>query len=187
MMNDDKMTIVSELDSMMTKAVDFHGHSCPGLALGVVVSKIVLDSSKRADNEELVAVVENDACGIDAIQVLTGCTFGKGNLIHKDYGKSVYIFYNRNIDKGIRIALKTDVFNSNDSLQRKELSGKIQAGIATDRDIEKHNKLRNELTKSILVAGKKLFNIQEINMEPPMKARKFENIECELCGESIYY
>nr|WP_279383444.1 FmdE family protein [Methanobacterium formicicum] len=24
---------------------------------------------------------------MDAIQVITGCTFGKGNLIFKDYGK----------------------------------------------------------------------------------------------------
>jgi len=34
----------------------------------------------RAEDEEIVAVVETDACGADAIQVRTGCTFGKGNF-----------------------------------------------------------------------------------------------------------
>ena len=41
----------------------------------------------RAADEEIVAVVETDMCGVDAIQFLTGCTFGKGNLIHRDWGK----------------------------------------------------------------------------------------------------
>ena len=44
-----------------------------------------LDSIHAAD-EEIVAIVENDACGVDALQCVTGCTFGKGNLIFRDYG-----------------------------------------------------------------------------------------------------
>ncbi len=34
-------------------------------------------------------------CGVDAIQVLTGCTYGKGNLIHRDLGKMAFSFYRR--------------------------------------------------------------------------------------------
>lgn len=41
----------------------------------------------RDIDEEMVAIVENDSCAVDAIQVLTGCTLGKGNLIFRDYGK----------------------------------------------------------------------------------------------------
>jgi len=43
----------------------------------------------RPQDEELVAVVENDSCAADAIQFITGCTFGKGNLIFHDFGKHV--------------------------------------------------------------------------------------------------
>ena len=46
----------------------------------------------RSRDEELVAVVETDMSGVDAIQFLTGCTFGKGNLIHKDYGKNAFSY-----------------------------------------------------------------------------------------------
>lgn len=35
------------------------------------------------DDEDLVCISENDACGIDAIQYLLKCTVGKGNLLIK--------------------------------------------------------------------------------------------------------
>ena len=54
----------------------FHGHICPGLIIGyqaAVLAKELLEQKRDVD-EELVAVVENDACGVDAIQWLLGCT-----------------------------------------------------------------------------------------------------------------
>ena len=89
--------------------IAFHGHSCPGLAIGYRMSKAALAflSGSRAKDEEIVAIVENDACGVDALQCLSGCTFGKGNLIFKDYGKQVFTLYNRSSRKGARV-----VFNS---------------------------------------------------------------------------
>ncbi len=64
------------------KCLDFHGHLCPGLAIGYRAATGALEWLKenRSEDEELVAIVETDACGADAVQVLTGCTFGKGNL-----------------------------------------------------------------------------------------------------------
>ena len=63
----------------------------------------------RPEDEELVAIVENDSCSVDAIQYVTGCTMGKGNLIFRDYGKHAYTFFNRNTGKGIRITRKKGV------------------------------------------------------------------------------
>ncbi len=89
-------------------AVRFHGHECGGLAWGYKVSLFALEKLNfdRASDEELVAIVENDSCAVDGIQVVTGCTFGKGNLIFRDYGKHVYTFFNRNTGEGIRISRK---------------------------------------------------------------------------------
>jgi formylmethanofuran dehydrogenase subunit E len=52
------------------KAVAFHGHECPGLAIGfkaceAAAEKIGIGVS---DDEEIVCITENDACGVDAIQ-----------------------------------------------------------------------------------------------------------------------
>lgn len=92
-------------------AKKFHGHECGGLAWGYKVAEFALDKLHfdRSSDEELVAIVENDSCGIDGIQVVTGCTFGKGNLIFKDYGKHVYTFFNRSTGEGIRITRKEGV------------------------------------------------------------------------------
>ncbi|MBF0564768.1 MAG: formylmethanofuran dehydrogenase [Nitrospirae bacterium] len=79
------------------KVAAFHGHACPGLALGYRLSLVALRDYlvKRDVDEEAVAIVENDSCAVDAVQFMTGCTFGKGNLIFKDYGKQVYTFIKR--------------------------------------------------------------------------------------------
>ena len=93
------------------KCADFHGHICPGLAIGYRAAMAALDwlEENRAMDEEMVATVETDACGTDAVQVLTGCTLGKGNLILKYYGKHVYTVVSRNSGEGVRVALKAGV------------------------------------------------------------------------------
>jgi len=88
-----------------SEIVGFHGHECPGLAIGYRMACAAMKALKadRAADEELVAIVENDACGVDALQCVSGCTFGKGNLIFRDYGKQVYTLYSRSTGKGIRV------------------------------------------------------------------------------------
>lgn len=63
--------------------VEFHGHECPGLAMGYRMASAAMNAlnSIHSEDEEIVAIVENNACGVDALQCVTGCTFGKGNLI----------------------------------------------------------------------------------------------------------
>lgn len=179
--------IFKELDEMLKNASKFHGHTCPGLAIGVVASKIALQTARRSKDEELVAIVENDACGVDAIQALTGCTYGKGNLIHKDYGKSVYTFYNRNTGKAIRLSLKPELFSNEDedSKHRKDLFDKVRAGTANQPEMKEHNHLRAERIRSILSSGKDIFDIHEVVIESPEKARIFNDVLCEHCGEPV--
>lgn len=85
--------------------LSFHGHSCPGLAIGYRMTAAALHALgvARSGDEELVAIVENDACGVDALQYLSGCTFGKGNLLFRDYGKNVYTLFSRTSGRGIRV------------------------------------------------------------------------------------
>ncbi|HET6488996.1 MAG TPA: formylmethanofuran dehydrogenase subunit E family protein [Syntrophales bacterium] len=61
------------------KCADFHGHVCPGLAIGYRAAKAAMAwlGERRAPDEEVVVIAETDACGCDAIQVLTGCAFGR--------------------------------------------------------------------------------------------------------------
>jgi formylmethanofuran dehydrogenase subunit E len=185
--NESESESYKELLGMHKKAVNFHGHSCPGLAIGVVASYIALKQAKRSEDEELVAIVENDACGVDGIQVLTGCTFGKGNLIHHDYGKSVYTFFNRDTGKAIRLLLKPEIFNTEDesSKHRKELFDKVRNNTATEEELIEHNRLRKERIEKIFTYGPDIFKVEEVSITPPEKARIFNDVLCERCGESI--
>ena len=90
--------------------IRFHGHECPGLAMGYRMATAAMEKldSIRSEDEELVAIVENDACGVDALQCLTGCTFGKGNLLFRNYGKQVYTLYSRSTREGVRVVFHGD-------------------------------------------------------------------------------
>lgn len=92
----------------LARVVKFHGHFCGGILIGYRAAKIALDrlATGRAEDEELVAIVENDSCAVDAVQVLTGCTFGKGNLFFRDHGKHVYTFALRPSGRAVRISRK---------------------------------------------------------------------------------
>ena len=96
-----------DINELMKKATIFHGHICPGVAIGVLVAKYAIENGfEHSPDEELVAIVENDNCSVDAIQALLGTTFGKGNLIHRDYGKNNFTIFSRKTKKGVRLSLK---------------------------------------------------------------------------------
>ena len=150
-----------ETKDLMEKAVRFHGHICPGLAIGVLTAKYLLDHGYRySPNEELVAVVESDNCSVDALQVLLGTTFGKGNLIHQDYGKLNYYFHDRRTEKSIRMSLKK--------------KGHKDKNLSKD---EKIQVLFNSKPEDIFI-------IKEIEFDPPGLAQIEESVPCEICGEA---
>ncbi|MEW5898620.1 MAG: FmdE family protein [Bacillota bacterium] len=169
------------------KAVEFHGHSCPGLAIGYRVAKVALRelAESRAADEELVAIVENDACGVDAVQVLTGCTLGKGNLLFRDYGKHVFTFVCRNSGKAVRISIRGNGWRR-DSEDSRELREKVFSGTATPEEEELFRRRQEERIHHILEVPEEEFcTVQHINAELPPKARIFSSVTCAFCGEPV--
>lgn len=143
---------------LWVKCVEFHGHECPGLAIGFRASEIAIEKMglKFSADEELVCITENDACGVDAVQVITGCTIGKGNLIYKGTGKMAFSFFDRKNEKSIRLVLK-------------QFKGEMS---------------REERQAYILEAPvDEVFNIMKPGFEVPIHARLFNTIICENCGE----
>ena len=145
-------------NELWEKAVAFHGHQCPGLAIGVRASVKAMEllSTGASDDESIVCVTENDACGVDAVQALLSCTFGKGNLIYRDTGKQAFSFFARKSGKKVRLVLKP-------------FTGEMS---------------RPERQEFILNAPfDDVFTIGEPSFELPETARLFATVQCELCGE----
>jgi formylmethanofuran dehydrogenase subunit E len=162
----------------------FHGHVCPGLAIGYQASKAALGwlEENRAVDEEIVVIVENDACCVDAIQVMTGCTFGKGNFIFKDHGKIVFTFFSRNTGKGVRVSMNPGVLNPDEKYR--QLVEKVRENKATNQDREEFKQLHHYRTEEILNKSlENLFNMKPTTIELPPKARMEPSELCQLCGE----
>jgi len=164
--------------------VEFHGHFCPGLTIGYRAALAALDYFKeeRSVDEELVAIVETDACGVDAIQALTGCTFGKGNLIYKDYGKQVFYFIARETGKAVRIAMKPNAIKPTKA--DGELLQKAKDGRASEEELERIKGFRKEKACAILEAPvDEIFTVKEVEIPVPPEAQVASSEPCELCGE----
>jgi formylmethanofuran dehydrogenase subunit E len=166
------------------QCIKFHGHICPGLAIGFRAAGILMKrlGVRKAPDEELVAMVETDACGADAIQVMTGCTFGKGNFIFKNYGKHAFSLMDRKRGRGVRVCLRPDIFK-NDS-EFLSLFERVQNNEASPIELERFGQLKMERTKKILdIDSDFLFKVEEILPEIPAKARVIESRICDSCGE----
>lgn len=140
------------------KAVAFHGHECGGLALGVRAAAEAIDrlGITFSEDEEIVCVTENDACGVDGIQAILGCTMGKGNLIYHGTGKMAFNFYNRKTGSSFRMIAKP----------KEQVRGYgPYIDFVLDCPLEE------------------IFDLGETRYELPEAARRMDTVSCDICGE----
>lgn len=141
------------------KCTAFHGHECGGLTIGFKAALYaieLLDLHFSAD-EQVVCVTENDACGVDAIQVILGCSVGKGNLLFHLRGKQAFSFYNRATGRSVRLVLR----DRPQGMSREESFAYFQSHAPRD-----------------------LFDVKETTIRLPESARLFQSVKCECCGET---
>ena len=139
------------------KAVAFHGHICGGVTIGykAALYAIELLDIRFSPDEELVCIAENDACGVDAIQAVLGCSVGKGNLLFHMTGKQAFSFYNRKTGKSVRLVLRP------------------RPGMTREKSLEYMTERE----------GAELFEVKETKIALPQRARLFRSVRCAICGE----
>ena len=140
--------------------VAFHGHECGGLTIGYKASlyAIQLLELEFSSDEQVVCIAENDACGIDGIQVMLGCSIGKGNLLFHMRGKSAYSFYNRKTGKSVRLVLKPKP----EGMTREASFAYYQACDPAD-----------------------MFDVKQTTLRLPVQAKLFDSYTCACCGETV--
>ena len=138
--------------------VAFHGHECGGLTIGYKASLYAIELLKLefSADEQVVCISENDACGVDGIQVMLGCSIGKGNLLFHMRGKQAFSFYNRKNGTSVRLVLKP----------RPEGMTKADS-FAYYQSCE----------------PKDMFDVKDATIQLPEKARLFDSYICDCCGE----
>lgn len=165
------------------QVTEFHGHWCPGLAIGLRAAEWALNEMGRSGDEEIVAVVETDMCGVDAIQALVGCTFGKGNLVHQDYGKNVFTFYRRRDGKAARLVANPGLFGEARQDLGRLMAKQKKEGLSPDEE-QRLTELRADISHQAMSAPlEELFTIKPPAGPLPAKARIMNSLTCEECGE----
>ena len=162
-------------------AVKFHGHSCPGMLSGLIMSIYVLENFNvnRSIDEELVTISEGSSCMVDSIQAVLGTTLGKGNLIMKDYGKNAATFLNRKTGKGIRISF--NFLKMREKLQLEDIRSALQ-----ELKIEERSDYIKKLYFKLLEFPlDEILNVEQVNMKFPEEAQIHETITCEICEEGV--
>ena len=165
--------------------VAFHGHLCPGLTIGYRAANAARKALgiERDQDEELVAVVENDACGVDAIQYILGCTLGKGNLIFRDLGKQAFTVFRRHDSKSVRLVFRGNIGTSDPAAIA--LRRKVMNGQATVAEQQQNEQQRTQRMKDLLAAtDEELFDFKQPDFVIPESARIFDSFACEQCGET---
>ena len=138
--------------------VAFHGHECGGLTIGFKASLYAIEllNLEFSADEQVVCIAENDACGVDGIQVMLGCSIGKGNLLFHMRGKQAFSFYNRKTGTSVRLVLKPKP----EGMTREESFAYYQS-----------------------CEPKDMFDVKDATIRLPEKARLFDSYICDCCGE----
>lgn len=138
--------------------VAFHGHACGGLTIGYKASLYAIEllGLTFSADEEVVCIAENDACGVDAVQVMLGCSVGKGNLILRVRGKQAFNFFNRKSGQCVRLLLRP-----------------APAGMTKEESFAYYQSRE----------PRELFDVRPVTLPVPEKARLFESFACDCCGE----
>ena len=141
------------------KAAAFHGHVCPGLTIGYRAALYAIDLLELtfSKDEQVVCITENDACGVDAIQAILGCSVGKGNLLFHIRGKQAFSFYNRKTGKAVRLMLNPK-----------------PRDMSREESFEYYHQCSNE----------EMFTVSEPKLQLPEHARLFDSYVCDCCGEA---
>ena len=140
------------------KCAAFHGHVCGGLTIGYKAALYAAELLELtfSEDEQVVCICENDACGVDALQVILGCSVGKGNLLFHMRGKSAYSIYNRKTGKSVRLVLR----DKPEGMTREESYAYYQG-----------------------CEPKDMFDVKATTIALPERARLFDSYRCECCGE----
>ncbi|MFD9337746.1 FmdE family protein [Streptomyces sp. NPDC060028] len=164
--------------------IRFHQHECPGVAFGVRAAEAAMaELGLKEASGDLVLVTETDACAVDALQVLTGCTYGKRNLIHEDAGRNVFTFWERGGASGVQIRAKADsiVYRTEEIWA---LASRIEDGTATAEDEAKFAQAQAERIAGLLtVPDGEILVVERVEKQAPSPKHLARVDLCVDCGE----
>jgi formylmethanofuran dehydrogenase subunit E len=108
---------MTDFESYLKKAGDYHGHICAGIVFGTRISLAAMKAlglDPDTKNKNLIVYTEIDRCMTDAVQVISGCHLGHRSLKYVDYGKFAATYVNTDTGKAVRGTIRENFKSNND-------------------------------------------------------------------------
>ena len=167
----------------------FHGHKCPAMPNGLRVAETAMNKLgvERTGDSFLHAIVELGenhcaTCFADGVQVITGCTFGKGNIERSQKGKWGLTLIDKRTNKAVRVVPKAEAM-----MQTKKTSffkDYREKGVPPTQVPEE---VVQPLVEKVMNAPvEMIMNVSEVfdyNWTEPKHS--YNSIVCEKCGEMV--
>ncbi len=181
-----------DLEGLLKKAGELHGHFCPYVALGVRAGYTALKRlgiERNVGMEEIIAIVEANNCFSDGIQMTTGCSFANNALIYHDLGKTAVTVAKRS-GEAMRVAVRADYSTSFDERypEAHELFEKIvtRREEPTPEEQARLSQLWAETSyKQLSLPEEEIFTVEEKQIDLPPYAPIHASVICSVCGESV--
>ncbi len=167
--------------------IKFHGHKCPAQPMGLRAGALAMNTLgvERSKSSEVICLIEIGfdhcaTCFADGVQVITGCTFGKGNIYRLNYGKFGVTLIDKKNKKAIRVVPKAEAMERNKKspfFTEYRMKGIPAEGVPSE--------IVDPLIESVMNAkDEDLFNISNVfDYEFKDAPHPFRTVRCSVCGE----
>jgi len=103
----------------LAAGLTLHGHRCPAMPLGLRAGAAAMNrlGVDRAPDGQLMALIEIGerhcaTCFADGVQMITGCTFGKGNIEKLHIGKWGLTLIDKASGRAVRVAPRAEAMEA---------------------------------------------------------------------------
>ena len=188
----ERLTETGDIEALLRKAGELHGHFCPYLCYGVRAGYAGLRELEITSNtgmENVMAIVETNSCFSDGVQMVSGCTFGNNALVFEDVGKTAVTIARRG-GGAARVSLKAAARESFAS-RYPEAQALFQRVVVQREDVsEEESRTMMRLWREVSfgelgVPEEDLFNVEKKDADIPGYASIFASVVCSVCGESV--
>ena len=89
------------------KVTEYHGHKCPGIAMGFKMCEAaILEMDANPSEDEVVCISENKTCPVDAVRFIFGCTEDNQKLEIRPSDDLAFSFFNKTNGEKLKVQLK---------------------------------------------------------------------------------